>query len=406
LTVGCPAGGPDDKGKDAPPPPVYFVKPVQREVRNFLYYTGRTEAVETVDVKCRVSGYLMYVIMRPDTVVRGPEPYWQLGTSTVGVLSSVVAPAPLVAAAALSPARARGEVLFAIDPRPYEVELQRSIAHVEASRADVKFTAEDYKAYKDAYDKDPGVTSLQNVRKAEAAQLKAAANLEIAIAALQSAKLNMEFTEVTAPITGRVGLNRLTTGNLVMKDDSVLTTIVSEDWMFVYFDMEAVTLQKIRKLTQEGKLKSLVRDRLPVFMGLEIDKDKTNPFPHEGHIDFITPKTDATTGTATIRAVFFNPKPRQLRPGEFARIQLPLGDPHKALLVPEKAKVPEQNLMYLLVLDDQDRVPRKLVTLGQLQDDGQVVIENGLSANDRVLVSGLELKSGKKVHPQLWKETK
>lgn len=401
ATPGCQRKLETPGGKENKPV-VTVSQPREDEVTNYLYFTGRTEAVESVDVKCRVSGYLVQVAMKPGAVVHGPETPAELATSTLGLLGSTLAHAPILTAATLCPGRDHGELLFVIDPRPYQAELDRARGQVLLAEAKLGLAISMFEMGKEVARTNKGAISKQQLASYEAGQFEAEASLKAAQASLESFKLNLEFTAVTAPIAGRVSRTLLTVGNLVTKDESTLTTIVSEDPMHVYFDMDEQSLQMIQGLLRQGKIKSLIRGKLEVSMGLALDK---GAYPYRGYVDFFNNKVDPSTGTITVRTVFANPRPetgpRHLLPGEFARIRMPLGDPYKAVLVSDKAIVSEQGKKYLLTLDGKNRVQKKQVTLGPLQDNGLRVVESGVTASDWVLLSGLhEAVPGKEVTPE------
>jgi multidrug efflux system membrane fusion protein len=384
--------------------------PVERYVSNYLYYTGSTEAVESVEVKARVSGYLVQVAMKPNSVVRGPESPLERAASTVSLLGSPLAAAPLLTTVAQFPGRGKGAVLFSIDPRPYQAALDQATGQVLLAEAKLVFAKKQQEMAKDVAQKNPDAISKLQIETYNAALDEAAASLKAVKASLEAYKLDLEFTEVTAPVEGRVSKNYLTIGNLVTKDQSILTSIKSEDPIYVYFDMDEQTFLDIRKMIEQGKIKSFAKGMLPVDVGRSTDKDDNgNPtYPYGGNIDFVNNKVDPTTGTITVRAVCPNHRsshrrfegPRPFLPGFFVRIRLPLGDPYPALLVTDKALVSEQGKKYLLMVDDKNVVQKRLVTLGPLQADGLRVITSGVAAKERVLINRLqEATPGKEVVP-------
>jgi multidrug efflux system membrane fusion protein len=204
-------------------------------------------------------------------------------------------------------------------------------------------------------------------------------------------KLNHEFTEVTSPIDGQISRYYLTLGNLVNQDQTLLTTVVSLDPMYAYFDVDEATLLRIRKAINEGKIKRRQDGaNIPVLMGLQGEEG----FPHQGSVNFVDNQVDPTTGSITVRGVFPNPEPpggiRLLSPGMFVRIRLPIGPPHPALLVVDRAVASDQGLKYVYVLDAGNKVQYRRVTTGPLQDDGLRVIERGLKPDEGVVVGGLQ----------------
>jgi multidrug efflux system membrane fusion protein len=204
-------------------------------------------------------------------------------------------------------------------------------------------------------------------------------------------KLNHEFTEVTSPIDGQISRYYLTLGNLVNQDQTLLTTVVSLDPMYAYFDVDEATLLRIRKAVNEGRIKRRQDGAdIPVLMGLQGEEG----FPHQGTVNFVDNQVDPTTGSITVRGVFSNPEPpggiRLLSPGMFVRIRLPIGPPHPALLVVDRAVASDQGLKYVYVVDAQNKVQYRRVTTGPLQDDGLRVIAQGLKRDEWVIVGALQ----------------
>ena len=182
--------------------------------------------------------------------------------------------------------------------------------------------------------------------------------------------MNLGFCNVTSPIDGQVSRYFLTPGNLVNQDQTQLTTVVSVDPMYVYFDMDETTLLRIRTAINEGKIKRYEKGEIPVYIGLEGEEG----YPHQGTINFVNNQVNAGTGSITVRGVIDNPKPengiRLLSPGMFVRVRLPIGKPHEALLVIDRAIGSDQGLKYLYVVDDKNVVQQRRVQTGALQEDG------------------------------------
>ena len=218
---------------------------------------------------------------------------------------------------------------------------------------------------------------------------EAAARLKAAEASTEVYKLNLGFTKIYAPIDGQISRTYLTEGNLVIQDSTLLTTIVSLDPMFVYFDLDEPTLIRIRKAVNEGKLKPLRDGSMPVRMGLQGEEGQ----PHHGAINFVNNQVNPTTGSITMRGVFDNPTPsggeQLLSPGMFVRIRLPIGNPYSALLVIDRAIGSDQGLKYVYVLDAENKVQQRRIETGALQSDGLRVITEGLKPDDLVVVGGL-----------------
>ena len=238
--------------------------------------------------------------------------------------------------------------------------------------------------------KTPGAISQQDLDKYLAAQEEAEAQVDAAVANLEQYKLNLDFCQVTSPIDGMVSRYYLTLGNLANQDTTMLTTVVSLDPMYAYFDLDERTLLRIRDAVNSGKLESRNGREIPILMGLQNEEG----YPHSGMINFINNKVDPFTGTITMRGTFNNPKPekgvRLLSSGMFVRVRIPLGKPHPALLVTDRAVNTDQSLKFLYLLGPENKVRYQRVTLGALQPDGLRVIETGLTKDDWVIVSGLQ----------------
>ncbi len=365
--TGCSHEGPEAAG--APPPPTVTVSyPIQRQVTDYTEYTGRTAAVDSVDVRARVSGYLDKIHFKEGMEVK------------------------------------KGDVLYEIDPRPYQAALKQAQAQVDFQQAQLKYQEAVYQRNVRITTTNPGAVSQEEVQQSQAQRNTTEANLEASRANLEQAKLNLNWTKVTAPISGLIGRTFITPGNLVMADQTVLTTLVSQDPMYVYFDVDEPTVLRVQQLIREGKYKS-ARDqgaRVPVYLGLTNEPG----YPHEGYVDFINNQVSPTTGTLQIRGVFENPKPpagpRLLSAGLFVRVRVAVSAPYQALLVTQAAVGTDQNLKYLYVLNGQNAVVRRDVQLGAPQQNDLQVIKSGLNANDRVVVNGTQhVRPGVVVNPKL-----
>jgi RND family efflux transporter MFP subunit len=335
-------------------PEVKVVQPVPREVTDAEVFTGRTEAVTTVELRPRVSGYLTKVAFKDGAEVK------------------------------------KGDLLFEIDPRPYQAEVEKAEAGLTLAQSQVKQADADYARTKALVDKN--ALSREELDKAAAGREEAGARLGAAKAVLDSARLTLNFTKVTAPISGRIGRRLLDAGNVVKADETHLATLVSEGPVYVYFDMDERTLLRLRK---GGQLKAGKGPAVPVAAGVGDEKD----FPHKGQIDFLPNEVDPAKGNIRARAVLANPD-GALTPGLFTQVRLPLGEPYKALLVPERAIRASQAQKTVYVVNEKDVVETRPVTLGSREGD-LVAVKEGLKAGDRVVISGLgKLKAGMKVKPQ------
>jgi RND family efflux transporter MFP subunit len=359
--AGC-AHGPSE-APAAAPPPVTVSYPVEREVTDHADFTARTAAVDSVELRARVSGYLEKVNFEEGSLVK------------------------------------KGDVLFEIDPRTYQAVLENAEGNLASLEARVeRLNADLARARRmvgtqaigrEEYDKIAG-------DRGEAVAARAAAQ-----AAVKRAQLDLGFTKVTAPVSGRVSRYYVTVGNLVQAGEAqitptLLTTIVSVDPMYVYFDVDEGTVLRVKQLIREGRAPSAYEDRIPVWLGLANE----DGFPHQGTINFIDNQVNPKTGTQRVRGVFPN-KDEALSPGYFARVRVPIGEPHKALLVTERALDTDQGQKVVYVVDGDNRVASRPVRLGAMHD-GLREITEGLKATDRLIVKGLQqVRPGVTVEPNL-----
>jgi multidrug efflux system membrane fusion protein len=354
VLTGCaPKPAPASASSNVPALPVS--QPVQREVTDYVDFTGRTDAVETVSIRARVTGYLVQIPFKEGAEVK------------------------------------KGDLLFEIDPRPYQAQLDQAEGQVELNEASLKLARTTYERDRAIAQSVAGGVSRQQLDQDLAAVDEAAARLKAAKASTEVYKLNLEFTRVTSPIDGMVSRYYYTRGNLVNQDQTLLTTVVSLDPIYAYFDMDEPTLLRIRRAVNEGRIKR-VKDRseIPIYMGLPGE----DGYPHRGSLNFVNNVINPSTGSVSVRGKFDNPKPengtRLLMPGMFVRIRLPIGQPHPALLVIDRALSSDQGLKYLYVLDADNKVQYRRVTTGPLQEDGLRVIEDGLKPGEWVVVGGLQ----------------
>lgn len=351
ATIGCSRG----PRQVAPPqvPVVPASQPVEREVTDYVDFTGRTDAVGSVSIVPRVTGYLMSMPFEEGSFVK------------------------------------KDEVLFEIDPRPYKAQLDQASGQVELYQAQLTLA----QATLDRYlivAKTPGAVSQQELDQYRAAVKQAEASVKAAQASLEVYRLNLSFCSVTSPIDGIVGRYFYTVGNLVSQDQTLLTSVVSVDPMYAYFDMDEPTLLQIRTAIGEGKINVTAKNAFRVSMGLQGEEG----YPHQGSVNFFNNQVNPATGSIAVRGVFPNPvlkdNVRLLSPGMFVRIHLPIGQPHPGLLIIDRAVASDQGLQYVYVIDDQSKAQYRRVTTGLLEPDGLRVITDGLKPGEWVAVGALQ----------------
>lgn len=312
-------------------------------VQQWDEFNGRLQAVDSVEVRPRVTGYVERIAFK-----EGDEVH-------------------------------KGDLLFVIDPRPYQAALDSAIARLEHARATVALAkAEDQRARELVKVK---ATSSEEAETREAQYAQSQADLRAAEAAVATARLDLEFSRVRAPISGRVSRARLTAGNLAVADQTLLTSVVSQDPVYVYFDPDEQSYLRYRaQAHQTGK----DGPPAPVRVGLANEQG----FPHSGTLDFMDNQVDATTGTIHVRAVLHNAD-HLFVPGMYAHVQLAAVRSEKALMVDDKAVLTDQDRKYVYALGPGNKALRKEVKLGSLVD-GLRVIASGLSPNDVVVIDGLQ----------------
>jgi len=312
-------------------------------------YTGRTGAKEAEEIKARVTGLLVDFPFTEGTEIKKNDP------------------------------------LFEIDPRPYKAQYDQAAAQVGLYQSQLKLAKANYKRDLDLFDRTKGAgVSKAQLDADEAQQEQADAAVKAAQASLEVYKLNLDFCTVKSPIDGQVGRSNQPRGNLVMQDSTLLTTVQSVDPMYVFFDMDTPSYRKFQEGTKKEK-----SVKIAVSMALQGDVG----YPRLGTVDFFNNLVNPATDTLLVRGVFPNPKKaigRDLKPGMFVRVQLPISQPHQALLVLDQAITSIQGRKNLYVLDDKDTVQELPVTIGQLQSDGLRVVQGkDLNEKTRVVVSKL-----------------
>jgi RND family efflux transporter MFP subunit len=344
----------------APPLQAVTVAEVpEREITEWDEFTGRLEAVDVVEIRPRVSGYINRVAFDEGKEV------------------------------------AQGEVLFEIDPRPYQAELARAEAELERARSAAALArSEVVRASKLV---QAQAISREEYDSRSSAEAQGGATVRAAEAAVETARLNLQWTRVRSPIAGRVSNAMVTPGNLVEAGPpaTLLTTVVSLDPMYLYFDSDEQTYLRYAALAKNTGT-NWREARLPVYLGLVNESG----FPHQGRLDFVDNQVDPNTGTIRTRAVFSN-RSRALTPGLFARVKLVGSQKTKALLVRDAAIGTDQDRKFVLVVGPGDTLAYRPVVPGRLTE-GLRIVTSGLQAGERVVVNGLmRVRPGMKVAPTL-----
>lgn len=352
LLAGCNAGS--GTPAEPPPPDVAVASVLVRPAQTWDEFNGRVHAIPTVELRPRVSGYIDRVAYKEDSEVKP------------------------------------GDLLFVIDPRPYRNALHSAQAQLERARAAAKLARSKTAHAQALFETQAMAREEFDRRQAESTQTNA--EVRAAEAALATARLNLGFTEVRAPIAGRAGRAYLMAGNLAQADQSILTTLVSQDPMYVYFDCDEHSFLRYREFARRN-------DRGNHAYPVRIRLANEEGFPHQGTVDFFDNQVDPTTGTIRVRAVVANAG-RLLTPGLFARVQLQ-GEEVPALLIDAKAIMTDQHHKYVYVLGEGNTALRRNVTLGR-QVDGLYMVQSGLDPADKVIVAGTQkiLREGAIVAPE------
>jgi RND family efflux transporter MFP subunit len=357
VLAGC---GEAQKQAGPPPPKVTVAKPTKRTLVDQDEYVGRFVAVNSVEMRARVSGYLDKVHFEDGQLVK------------------------------------QGDLLFTIDKRPFQNTLDQARANLETAKSNVTFTEADIKRGQQLL-RDRTISEQvfdQRNQQFRNAQASVVANEAL----VRQAELDLEFTELRAPVAGRIGDRRVSPGNLVTGgtggSTTMLAIIVSIDPIRMEFTFDEAALLRYERLARDGRTDVTGRGNVPVRLKLLDEQD----FAHYGRMDFIDNAIDRSTGTIRGRAQFVN-SDGLFTPGMFARVQVPGSSPYDALMVPDAAVGTEQVRKFVYVVDKDNIARQRFVTLGQVVDDMRV-LKDGVSADDRVIVNGLmRVRPGQKVTP-------
>ncbi len=369
-----------DTKKHLKPLDVRVSYPITRTVTDHEVFTGRTEPYRNVDIKPQVTGNL-------------EAAYFEEGQDVE-----------------------EGMLLFKIQQAPFKADLDKAEADLERARADLRGAERDYnratKAEKgiSAQDKDKAIRDFEVAR----------AQVLVSEASLAMARVTFAYTEIRAPLSGRISKRQVDPGNIVKANETVLTNLVSLEPMYATFFVDERTMLRVRRLVEEGKVSSARIPRVPALVGLghlvpgagfiagahgfsrvtvHMGLADEDSYPHKGAVNFVDNQVDSLTGTLRARGVFPN-LTRLLSPGMFVRVQVPIGRPHKVLLVAEAALGTDQGRKVVYVVGKDDKVVQKTVKIGALQADGMRVIEEGVTREDRVVVTRLQsIRAGMPVQP-------
>lgn len=351
LLGGC---GKPGSGQSAPPPPQVTVAQVlQKNVKEWDEFTGRLQAVETVEIRPRVSGYIDKVAFTEGSQVK------------------------------------RGDLLFIIDPRPYKAEYDRAASDVKRYKTALELARIELVRVQRL--KDSGAVSEEELDERKSTVAQGEANVAGAEAALETASLNLSFTRVTSPIDGRVSRAEVTRGNLVtggINGGTLLSSVVSMDPIYLYFDGDEQTYLKYTQMARTGERPSSRNAPNPVQVGLANEEG----FPHAGTMDFVDNQLNPQTGTIRARAVLPN-KDGFFTPGLFARVQLLGSGEHPAIMIEDRAVNTDQSQKYVLLLGANNQIEYRGVKLGRVID-GLRVVSSGLKPGDVIVVNGAQ-----RVHP-------
>jgi RND family efflux transporter MFP subunit len=360
----CDDGAGDGQASAAlSPPSVTVANPLVMPVTEWYEFTGRFEAIESVEVRARVSGYLAEIAFEDGQMVE------------------------------------QGQTLFVIDRRPYQAEVEQLQAQVSSAQAQVDLAEAELRRAEQLVNNENISRStydqrMQQKRAAEAAQ-------KMAEAALRAAQLDLGFTEVRAPISGRISDRRVDIGNLVTGDpgSTLLTTIVALDPIRFVFDMSEADYLGFQRAVEEGELSS-ARDRSTVVQIRLPDEPDTETWPRSGHMDFVDNRIDQSAGTIRARAELPNPD-HFITPGQFGQLRLPGSPEYEAILVPDSAIVADQANKIVMIVGEDGTVEPRTIREGPRYAGGLRIVRRGLAPDDRIVINGLmRARPGAKVEPQ------
>lgn len=347
---------------DTPPPPVSVSQPVVRQVTDFDEYEGRIGAAKTVEVRARVRGHLIKVHFQAGSIVKEKD------------------------------------LLYEIDPRPAKAELDAAKAQEKAAEASLQFAKAEYNRTRSLLSK--GATSREEMESWIAKEAIAKGDLLKAQAAVERASLDLDFTKITAPISGKLSRTQVDEGNLVNSGggETLLTTLVSLDPIYVYFNVDERSLLRYRKQHRREKANSPEPPIKDLHIPVEIALEGEDGYPHKGEIDFADNRINANTGTIQVRGVLSNTE-RLFDDGMRTRVRVPIQDPHKAILVTGRALVNDQGKKFVYVVNSQNIVQRRDIELGRINEGLQEIVA-GMQPDEWVIVNGIQrVREGRSAKP-------
>ncbi len=354
---------PEQAGGPPPAPEVTVAKPIVREIKQWREFTGQFEAQDSVEVRARVSGYLESRDFVDGEIVK------------------------------------KGELLFVIEPRPFELALEQAEATLAQSKAELKLAESQLNRTSQLREKDFAAQATLDERQAQVDTAKAA--VATAEAAMQRAKLDLDYTHVVAPMGGRVSEREVSVGNLVMGgtggSTTLLTNIVSLDPIYFVFDVSESDALEYQRLVEEGELPSARSGNRVEIEGQLTDGREWNL---KGYIDFVDNQFNASTGTIRWRAVFPNPD-MSITPGQFGRVRIPISKVEPTMLVPAAAVTSDQAAKQLYTVNEENVVVPKTIEPGQIIGDNLQIVRSGIEPDDRVIINGLmRARPGAEVTPK------
>src|SRR5438445_13447547 len=351
------------KKKSVPPQaplPVNVVTAVEKEVNEWDEFTGRREAVESVEIRPRVSGYITEIRFQAGAIIK------------------------------------KDDLLYVNYPRPYQSDFDRAASEVDRMQAQEKLAQIEFDRAKELRAKNT-ISASEFDQKAATYQGASAATAS-AVAAKNAAALNLEFTQVKSPIDGRVSDERITLGNLVQPGagpENVLTTVVSVDPIYAKVDADENAVLKYVKLSEARQRVSARTAKIPAWVELGNETD----FPHEGYVDFVDNRLDPGTGTIRARVVLKNWNPNFITPGFFTRVRVAGATPYRAALVPDKVISAQQGLKYAFVMKPDNTIERRTLETASTFE-GKRIVRNGLKDGEKVVSTRLQLlQPGMKITP-------